>query len=61
MPRADDRYEVYALRFASWRDRRASDLFFRYDLYEVEDRPLQMDLFFWLIRNDERVVLLDCG
>lgn len=61
MHRLDDQYEVYALRFASWKDRRAGDFFFRYDLYDVEDRPLQMDFYFWLIGNDQSVVLLDCG
>ena len=43
------------------RGRRASELFFRYALYGVEDRPLGMDCYFWLIRSSGRVWLVDCG
>ena len=43
------------------RGRRASELFFRYALYGVEDRPLGMDCYFWLIRSSARVWLVDCG
>jgi hypothetical protein len=61
MSSAADTYEVYALRYATMRGRRASEVFFRYQLYGVEDRPLGMDCYFWLIRSPSRVVLVDCG
>jgi glyoxylase-like metal-dependent hydrolase (beta-lactamase superfamily II) len=61
MSSAADTYEVYALRYAAMRGRRASEVFFRYQLYGVEDRPLGMDCYFWLIRSPSRVVLVDCG
>jgi glyoxylase-like metal-dependent hydrolase (beta-lactamase superfamily II) len=44
------------------RGRRASELFFRYDLYGLGDRQLGMDCYFWLIRLDSgQVWLVDCG
>jgi glyoxylase-like metal-dependent hydrolase (beta-lactamase superfamily II) len=54
-------YEVYALRFAKIRNLPASAMFPHYHVYGVEDQLLEMDFFFWLIRNDSHVVLLDCG
>jgi len=54
-------YEAYALRFASWTDRKSSDWFYRYGAYDVDDGPRQMDCFFWLLRNESRTVLVDCG
>jgi glyoxylase-like metal-dependent hydrolase (beta-lactamase superfamily II) len=61
MADAVETHEVYALRYASMRGRRASELFFRYQLYGVADRPLGMECYFWLIRSRSRVVLVDCG
>jgi glyoxylase-like metal-dependent hydrolase (beta-lactamase superfamily II) len=54
-------HEVYALKFASWYNRTASHWFYRYDQYGEQDHPRPMDFFFWLIRNGDRTVLLDCG
>jgi len=54
-------YEVYALRYARWRNRMASHWFWTFDLYGEPDHERDMDFFFWLIRDGERVVLLDCG
>jgi glyoxylase-like metal-dependent hydrolase (beta-lactamase superfamily II) len=56
-----DTREVYALSYASMRGRRASELYFRYQLYGVEDRAVAMGCYFWLIRDGARVVLVDCG
>jgi len=60
-PSRTEEYEVYALRYASMGGRRASEVFLRYPLHGVEDRPLRMDCYFWLIRSRSRVVLVDCG
>ncbi|SFS16757.1 Glyoxylase, beta-lactamase superfamily II [Microbacterium sp. cf046] len=57
----DAEYEVYALRYASWLDRKKSELYFRHDLYKVPDDYFQLDCFFWLIRNSDRTILVDCG
>jgi glyoxylase-like metal-dependent hydrolase (beta-lactamase superfamily II) len=53
--------EVYALRYASMRGRSAQEVFLRYPRNGVEDRPLPMDCYFWLMRSGSRVVLVDCG
>jgi glyoxylase-like metal-dependent hydrolase (beta-lactamase superfamily II) len=52
---------VYALRYASMRGRRASEIFLRYPHHGVEDRPLGTECYFWLIRSRSAVVLVDCG
>jgi glyoxylase-like metal-dependent hydrolase (beta-lactamase superfamily II) len=54
-------YEVYALRYASRVDLSASENFYRYELYDEPDRSYRMDYFFWLLRNADRTVLVDCG
>jgi glyoxylase-like metal-dependent hydrolase (beta-lactamase superfamily II) len=53
--------EVYALRYATMRGRRASEIFLRYPGPGVADRPLAMDCYFWLVRTRSQVVLVDCG
>jgi glyoxylase-like metal-dependent hydrolase (beta-lactamase superfamily II) len=60
MPTPGDRYEVYALRYAT-RTSRKSQEYFRYDLYGCPDGVQQMDYFFWLVRNGDRTILVDCG
>lgn len=53
-------YEVYALRYAS-RDTMASEKYYRYELYAEPDKEYRTDYYFWLARNNERTVLVDCG
>ncbi|MEN2738400.1 N-acyl homoserine lactonase family protein [Microbacterium sp. X-17] len=53
-------YEVFALRYGTRESQRSAE-YFRYDLYEVPDAPQRMDYYFWLVRNAERTVLVDCG
>jgi glyoxylase-like metal-dependent hydrolase (beta-lactamase superfamily II) len=60
MSARDDKYEVYALRYSARGASKAHE-FFRYELYGGPDEPLGMDYFFWLLRNDGRTVLVDCG
>ncbi|MDB5927926.1 MAG: fold metallo-hydrolase [Betaproteobacteria bacterium] len=50
-------YEVFALKYAE-RDARRPDNFVGGDPH---DAPMPMDYFIWLIRNDERLVLVDTG
>jgi glyoxylase-like metal-dependent hydrolase (beta-lactamase superfamily II) len=56
-----DRYEVYALHFATLRARPASQLFTHYELYGLGDRALAMNCYLWLLRSGSRVVLVDTG
>lgn len=53
--------EVYALRYASMRGRRASDTFLRDPSTEADDRLMTMDCYFWVIRSGSQVMLLDSG
>lgn len=50
-------YEVYALKYAE-RDAQRTDHFVGGDPH---DAPMPMDYFIWVIRNHERLVLVDTG
>lgn len=50
-------YEVLALRYAT-RDGRRPNNFIGGDPHDV---PMPMDYYIWLVRNDDRVVLVDTG
>ena len=55
---ANDKYEVYAIRYAERSNRiRADSFIFTDDHTSVHP----MDYFIWLIRNDERTILVDTG
>ncbi|MEN2738382.1 N-acyl homoserine lactonase family protein [Microbacterium sp. X-17] len=54
-------YEVYALRYYTRQAQRDHE-FHREAMYaEQFDDDLYMDYSFWLVRNEERIVLVDCG
>jgi glyoxylase-like metal-dependent hydrolase (beta-lactamase superfamily II) len=53
-------YEILAIKYGTRRGTR-SEIFLNYHLYGEPDSPLDMDYYFWLIRNSERTVLVDCG
>ena len=51
-------YEVYALKYGARSDR------VRADSYLLDKRPNEPDAieyFFWVIRNDDRLIVVDCG
>jgi glyoxylase-like metal-dependent hydrolase (beta-lactamase superfamily II) len=50
-------YEVFAVKYAE-RDARRAEHFIGGDPH---DEPMPMDYFVWLIRNDDRTILLDMG
>ena len=50
-------YEVYAIKYAR-RDARRADHFIGGDPH---DAPMPMDYFVWLIRNEERTIVVDTG
>jgi glyoxylase-like metal-dependent hydrolase (beta-lactamase superfamily II) len=54
-------YDVHALRYAS-RTCRSTEVFLRSETdRSPADEILDLDYYFWLVRNDARIVLVDCG
>lgn len=53
-------YEVLALRYAT-RATTASEVYLNYQIYGEADYPLVMDYFFWVLRNNNRVIVVDTG
>jgi glyoxylase-like metal-dependent hydrolase (beta-lactamase superfamily II) len=53
-------YEVLAVKYAT-RETVASQVFLNYHVYKQADFPIVMDYFFWVIRNDERTIIVDTG
>jgi glyoxylase-like metal-dependent hydrolase (beta-lactamase superfamily II) len=51
-------YEVYAIRYATFTERRAQENFIQKDIH---DGPMPLDYFVWLIRNGPRNILVDTG
>jgi glyoxylase-like metal-dependent hydrolase (beta-lactamase superfamily II) len=55
------RWEAYALRYATSQTPRRTR-FHRYDArFDDGDASQQMDFYFWLLRDGESIVLIDCG
>jgi glyoxylase-like metal-dependent hydrolase (beta-lactamase superfamily II) len=54
-------YETYALRYATRDGNTSSDTYYRYELYGEPEQTFSMDYFFWVARNAQRTVLVDCG
>lgn len=50
-------YNIYAIRYARM-ERKRSDNFIG---YEPHDGPMPMDFFVWVIRSNERTILVDTG
>jgi glyoxylase-like metal-dependent hydrolase (beta-lactamase superfamily II) len=55
-----DEYEVVIAQYGTRRGRR-SEVFLNYHIYGQDDAPIGMDYFVWVIRNDERTILVDTG
>jgi glyoxylase-like metal-dependent hydrolase (beta-lactamase superfamily II) len=53
-------YDVVAVRYGT-RNTTRSDIFLHYALYGEPDADARMDYFFWVLRNAESVILVDCG
>jgi glyoxylase-like metal-dependent hydrolase (beta-lactamase superfamily II) len=56
----DDRYEVVIVRYGTRRTVR-SDVFLNYAVYGIDDAPIDMDYYVWVIRNAHRTILVDTG
>lgn len=55
---AIETYEVYAIKYAELKER------FRRDNFIMDDdhaAPMPIDFFVWVIRNDNRTIVVDCG
>jgi glyoxylase-like metal-dependent hydrolase (beta-lactamase superfamily II) len=55
-----DAYQVLAVRYGT-RQTRASEVFLNHHAYDEPDRSLGMDYFFWVIRGQDRTVVVDTG
>lgn len=56
----DERYEVVIARYGT-RTTVRSEVFLNYGVYHEEDGPIGMDYFVWIVRNAERIILVDTG
>jgi glyoxylase-like metal-dependent hydrolase (beta-lactamase superfamily II) len=54
------RWEVIAVRYGT-RMTTKSAVYLNYDQYGEPDAPLQMDYFFWILRNAQEVIIIDTG
>jgi glyoxylase-like metal-dependent hydrolase (beta-lactamase superfamily II) len=59
-PMSSDPYDVFAVRYAT-RMASASQVFLNYSIYGESDRPMQMDYFFWIARNEADTIVFDTG
>lgn len=57
---AEETYEVVIARYGTRRTSR-SDVFLNYSVYGEPDGPIEMDYFFWLVRNEARTIVVDTG
>lgn len=55
-----DEYEVIAVRYAT-RETVASHVYLNFHTYREPDRPMWMDYFFWVLRNEARTIVVDTG
>jgi glyoxylase-like metal-dependent hydrolase (beta-lactamase superfamily II) len=53
-------YEIIAVRYGRVLSRK-SELFYRFGAYGEDDAPQAMDFFFYVLRDDARTILVDCG
>ena len=51
-------YEVYAIRYATFAERRSHENFIQHDIH---DGPMALDFYIWLIKDGERNILVDTG
>jgi glyoxylase-like metal-dependent hydrolase (beta-lactamase superfamily II) len=54
------RYEVLAVRYGEHQSTRSAQ-FHRYASYGEPDGPMQMDMYLWVIRDDNQIIVVDTG
>ncbi|MGD0809958.1 MAG: N-acyl homoserine lactonase family protein [Acidimicrobiales bacterium] len=60
MSGAEDHYEVTIVKYGT-RSTTRSEVYLNFHLYHESDGPLEMDYFFWIVRNRQRTVVVDTG
>jgi glyoxylase-like metal-dependent hydrolase (beta-lactamase superfamily II) len=58
---AEDRYEIYAIRYGTNAHRRRSENFIWIAPDDVHDPPMPMDFFVWAVVGPDRTFLVDTG
>ncbi|WP_064743108.1 N-acyl homoserine lactonase family protein [Pseudonocardia spinosispora] len=53
-------YEVLAVKYGEWHTTK-NVLYQSFHTYDEPDEPVLIDYYFWVVRNDERTVVVDCG
>lgn len=53
-------YEVIIVKYGT-RSTMKSDVYLNYGIYGKPDEPVDMDYFFWVVRNAERTIVVDTG
>ncbi|MHA6969352.1 N-acyl homoserine lactonase family protein (plasmid) [Glutamicibacter bergerei] len=56
----EETYQVSIVKFGT-RSTVKSDVYLNYHIYKTADEPIEMDYFFWLIRNRNRTIVVDTG
>jgi glyoxylase-like metal-dependent hydrolase (beta-lactamase superfamily II) len=60
MVESDDNYQVTIVKYGT-RTSRKSDVYLNFHLYDEPDAPIEMDYFFWIIKNAVRTIVVDTG
>ena len=55
-----DEYEVLAVRYGAWHTSK-KHIYHSFDVYGEADEPVQIDYFFWVVRNASRTIVVDTG
>lgn len=59
-PGTQERYEAVAVRYAT-REAKKSLEYHRYHHYREPDADIRLDYFYWVLRNENRIILIDTG
>ena len=57
---SNDTSQVSIVKFGT-RSTVKSDVYLNFHIYQTADEPVDMDYFFWVIRNGQRTVVVDTG
>jgi glyoxylase-like metal-dependent hydrolase (beta-lactamase superfamily II) len=57
---SDEEYEVVIVKYGSRRTLR-HEVFLNYHLYEEPDADVDMDYYVWIVRNENRTIVVDTG
>ncbi len=60
MGHRNDHYQVTIIKYGT-RTAMRSEVYLNYQLYRDADASIGMDYFFWIIKNDERIIVVDTG